>query len=135
LAGIAKSIADEGKGLWKWGGDLKNDCVDYSVRKKNIFKFLLWSGTFFYTLVSDFNSSLISCFSLQRAETARTSTIQYVHQFYSFKTYLFFITETCHRDRFFLFFEKFPQGARALNLICSSFWFLLGKWHPAINTI
>jgi len=34
LAGIAMSIADEGKGHSQWMGCLKNDSVDYSVRKK-----------------------------------------------------------------------------------------------------
>ena len=38
LAGIDMSIADDRKSLWQWEGDLKNDFVDYNVRKLNISK-------------------------------------------------------------------------------------------------
>jgi len=34
LAGSLNAIAVHLKGLWPWGGDLKNDSVDHSVRIK-----------------------------------------------------------------------------------------------------
>jgi len=34
VAEIAMSIADVMKGLWMWGGGLKDNLVDYSAKKK-----------------------------------------------------------------------------------------------------
>jgi len=45
------SIADEGKGLSQWGGDLINDFVDYSVRQKISLTCLILSRKSLYPIL------------------------------------------------------------------------------------
>ena len=46
LAGIAMYIAEEGKCLWVWGGGLKINFVDFTVKKKFFLSCLIlsWKG-------------------------------------------------------------------------------------------